>query len=575
MSYIQIAYRGGFLARSIRLDASRRSGGYPSYDVEIIGNRGSVRTILYRDMSYRIFTSENSPFHLSEKDGRLIFTADPNAPYITLDTLQQQGALINQWMSEWANLETDIPVREGLIWPLPTPESVLQYIADRQFLFWIAITDVPKFPIGALIGIDEDRLHLSQNGARFRLLLRGDKYGLQAEDGRYVTCWKVAGACRLILTNNRDDAIFFDANHATENAYALSYGNNHLTWGQWIFGFFRVENFGIEFSRNSERLARIIISDAQVSDTDIFRMGQYAVVTTPQGLYRDLNPLNVTANLPLGGANCNQNRWEGVIQSCYGRRIPYDDVIGGIQCTTLADFSEDIHCREWARANRGPELDKRLKTLCKNINPQDESIPEKERAICSCYYQDNIYYNEIRHQYLERHNDAEATRVANAIQRTNLLQCASGLCVQDGNISAELFYREGRSCDVCIQVASVNVEAEKISGDVRVVQNCTSVRGTFTWQDLIQRLIALGTFQVGVGGIYRHVIINSGATAIKLITSTPIGQTIVRQFSLLRVHPKDAQGNITITRDEWITNNVQYSREILEFFFEYIEQSKV
>src|SRR5699024_7607089 len=150
----------------------------------------------------------------------------------------------------------------------------------------------------------------------------------------------------------------------------------------------------------------------------------------------------------------------------------YTGDVGRVQCTTLDSLSHDTHCQLWAKDNSSPAMDAVLTDLC-----QDQEPGGPYHNICACYLPESIYYDRILEESGER--------VAQGVKRSSLLPCASGICTGTGDISSDIYYRGSRKCDVCIQVMSTNINADKVSGNVTLRQQCTHVDASYTWDRLI------------------------------------------------------------------------------------------
>src|SRR5688572_11186971 len=128
MSYLQVETRDGYITRSLTLSILARVGGYPGYLANITDQRSSVRTILYLDDDILYLTSDKTFFlaTVQANNGEYIwiFTSNPNVEPLTLSSIQSTwGAITWSWREEWANMRTDNPNRNNLIWPVRSWEE--------------------------------------------------------------------------------------------------------------------------------------------------------------------------------------------------------------------------------------------------------------------------------------------------------------------------------------------------------------------------------------------------------------------------------------------------------------------
>lgn len=574
-----------FVSRSMVLDPSARIGGYPAYSVELISDRGSVRTILYTEND-RIYLTDDKVFMLTNI-GRWVFSSNPDVAPVTLSSLGDSQYKAYEWRDEWANMKTDAPTRTGLLWPMSTATDALRYVVDNSFKFALyaspyETTDEGKkwseglvvTEQGRIFPFDNPRFVWGKDPALFRMLPQGKGIILASATtiGKYVHGWIAADSVRWILASGISESLVIEIAHISENTYQFSHQGKKLTFaGTWMNRLFDYTYDGVEFytllTENTPEFPKIdvniVIIDDTLSNLDRYILSEgFVELNMKIGIqYSPYNSISITENMPKGGSLCTQNEWDGTLLSCYERRIPYSNLVGPEQCTTLDDFSNDVHCTEWAIENRGDVIDAMLFDLCKNEYPGSG-----RDTLCKCYYPDKVYYDDLVSDKRKDIPPSLAPRVAESIRATNLLQCVSGLCMQDGSVSSRLYYREGRKCDVCVQAQNIVIEAPSLQGQVYADQVCAQVDITYTWQDIIGRLIALDAYRTGYGGVYRNVIINQVGNTVVITLNTEKARAIINQFSLLRTLPKDASGSLILTQNKWATNPVRYSNELLVFF---------
>lgn len=617
MSYLQLETTEGYLSRSLTLSPLAKIGGYPGYLASITDQRRSVRTILYMENDILYLTNDKT-FFLSQVPnnyGGWIFTSNPNAEPLTLSLMQATWGNIRvwPWRNEWANMRTDDPNRNNLIWPVRTWEEAWNYIRteirDYHVLFrrieteaWDARWLTPVDSFGGTTFVTGAFAWKNHSPAPFFLHRRGNDWTLQYRDdgtlhadvvinfegnrsGAYIVPWSSGASSRWVLGADIEGALFFQVNSPEDGIYTFNYGDRKLNQGGcWevrpfsscVFGTSVVTD-GVEFyndhrNEGDERslyLNMYVVAPA-LTDTQRYILGQNQFVNLMRdqnNFLPDYDPIGVTENLPLSGAICNENEWEGTNINCYQRaNTPYTHLRGQELCTTLDDFSNDIHCQQWAVTNKGPQIDQRLYGICRDV-PIDQY-----QSVCGCYRTDDVYYNQILQQ---RRDDPELARqIANDVRATNLLQCTSGLCVP-GTFSANTFYHGSRRCDVCIQAMRLDIRAGgNITGNINPIQVCTQTVATYSWQELISRLEELGAYRnvrdengtVTTIGTHPHVIINVARTSIKLITSTTGGRQILQLLPTLRViDSRDQYGNIIVTQDRWRNTPEAMSTDIMLF----------
>lgn len=554
MSYLQIHMANGVLARTLELSTQRISG-FPSYETEYTG-RNSVRTILYED-STGVYLSRDKNFRLTNVRGFLIFSAD-----LSLEPYIPEGVRYS-WPDIWANQLNSNNRKQDLIWPYENWQDAWAYIARRRFLvtLFADFGQIPDWPRGAWMSQSEDRLVWSERPSSFYLIDENGSYGFQAENSEYVSSIDDG---RMVLRKPLQELLRLVPSQiegSTYNIYKLG-SQEPLTWDYWclfrIIVCFRKEPWAMRVGGPNPAIRiKLVVIDPRLTDMDLYRLGPYAdLKTSSQVFYPPPQLQNIRENLPTGNPCDLTGGWDGTNLACSTYRIPYTPEVGLQQCTTLDDFSNDQHCTLWAKEYNPKIVEERLKFLC-----QTQLIDGPNNDICKCYFPDDLYFDRIKENVSER--------VASGIKATNILQCASGLCTQDGSFSADIFYRGSRRCDLCIQVMSTNINAEQIRGNVTLQQLCTQVDASFTWQNLISDLRRYGTYQIGQPqqtNIFKHVIISSDGLSIKLLLGSTLAKKIIQESQLLKFIPKDKDGNIIITQAIWNRSPTTYSNEILSFF---------
>lgn len=610
MPYIQVETRGGYITRSYTLSILARVDGYPGYLANIGDNRKLVRTILYLEDDI-LYLSDDKRFILStvedENDGYIwIFSSYPDTPPLRLSTIAEiWGAQVYPWRSEWANMKTDSPDRNDLLWPVRTWEEAWNIIEERGYTVMIKrirdnrwISAIDSFGTTSFVTAG---FAWKREGAPFSLIKRDNQWGLRYlnegtveatktfivkpnRTGLYVWPWREGGSDRWLLTESIGNALFWNVESFEDGVYEFLYQNKRLNQGRcWrirpiascTLGTLTVTD-GVEFANTSQSNIDIslYVINPGLTDVDKYILSQNRFIY----LMRDQNnqlpqwiPENISVNLPRGRGICNENEWEGTNMNCYQRsNLPYTQIRGQEQCTTLDDFSHDIHCQQWAINNKGNRIDTLLSSLCQNV-----SVNEYQ-DVCGCYLPDNVYYTSLLQQ---RRDDPELARqIANDVRSTNLLQCVSGLCTP-GSFSANVFYNDSRRCDICIQALRADIQAGgDILGNIDLRQVCTQADITYTWDGLIERLIDLGAYKliqdrdtgmITSTGIYPHVVINQNNTSIKFITTTEEGMNTLQSLrSLSLLNTRDTQGNIILTQDVWRTNPTLYTTESILFLLD-------
>lgn len=636
MPYLQVLIDDGYLTRSVTIASLARIGGYPGYMANIGSDPSLVRSILFEDND-RIYLTDDKAWVLTSANiggkKQLVFSANPKVNPLTLTDMSKLHTVsYREWSSLWANMKTDEPMRGGLKWPSNTWEESWQIILQRQYLIafkdissinWMTTVDSfggHTFVSGAVAWRNTNELepaefHLVQKssgniptiqwGLRYPGMATPDANEVinlaQNQKNLYVKGWEYGESDRWLFTNKPERILYFDVKGSETSSGTYTYTFSHLGRHLAKGGYWQVRPWpaygvegGVEFYNGTPNnpTVDIIVSanviDPSLSDEDRYILGQDIYVNLfmgPNIPYPMWKPELVGSNLPKGGGICNGTSWDGVRSSCVRDYIPYDTLVGEQQCTTVDDFSNDIHCQQWALQRKGPALDTLLSNLCSSPIPStgvtgDKSSPilayqdPKYANVCACYMPANVYYEAIRNRYTSPSalGAEKGILVADAARVTNLNQCMSGLCTgQEGTFSPSVFYSGTRKCDVCIQASILSIENSKVGGPINIEQVCTQVDVTYTWKDLITRLEGLGVARMtpkGISGVYSHIVINEPGTAIKLITSTPLGKSILNRFTLLSQLPKDKEGNITLTQEKWGTNNTRYTNEVLRFFLQ-------
>lgn len=588
--YAQVEIDGGYITRAMSLSRDARIAGYPGYKATVTSERSSVRTILYISND-RIYLSDERIFMLTTG---WVFTSSPHASPLLLSTLH--GAVLYPWHDEWANMKTDPPSRNDLLWPYRTWEEVWDYIYRRQFRIHIMRNSTNGWKKAWVDTVDSfggNRFvtagyRWGNGAATFTLQRRGkDEWGLQAVDptiedaentisgkstrkGNYVKSWTYGKSNRWLLTSTLGKALFFNVANVGDGMYRFSYQDKPLTEaGCWTIAFGKLGICkingvlqGVEFYSNKKPPMdlSIVVVEPNLSDVDRYLLDMDRFVLLHRDQHNRLPTYNIdaiTANRPSHSNVCT-NTWDGVNMNCYGSRmVPYTYNIGNDQCTTVDDMSVDPHCQRWAIENRGTTIDDKMYTICKDTSPGDQYD-----NVCSCYHPDTVYYDAI----VQAKRGDRST--ANSVKATNLLQCVSGMC-KANTPSAEMFYHGNRRCDICIQSATVNIQASNITGDSTMKQICPGADISYTWDELIDRLIALGAYDTSTRkGTYTHVIINNDRSAIKIDGSK---QKELKDLSRLSsIQNRDTAGNIIVTRSQWATDPTKYSMDILIYFLDVI-----
>lgn len=626
MSYVQIEVPGGYITRNMTISINARSNGYPGYIASIQPDRDLVRTILWLEKDGQLWMTEDREWVLgvlpsSGGDPMLVFSPDPSITKVRVQIgspLYPGGPIVLAlwpWNSAWANMKTDDASRNGLLWPLRSWQEAWTYIMDMQYIvamrdisgLWVAPVDAFGGNTLGTVGFawKQASFDATYKPASFRLLrgpptpsmgINGRSVPMQYESwgliyiGEGVTSgdqllaevrgttrglvlkgWYEGGAYRWMLSDSITDSMYFRVQPLRDGStimYGLSYVGMPLskadTWQVKPWPSPRVSD-GVEFFKGGMGPISLVILD-QLSIRERYLLGSYVQYTTPAP-----STGSIPENMPRGTGLCTTSEWDGVMLDCWDHRAPYPASMGQMQCQSLDDIASDPHCQEWVQtmatrsSSDGQRMDSFLKGLCASDPGSQDHMD-----ICACYLSDDIYYKAI----MDRHSDpAMGKTIADTVRASNILPCASGLCTsQEGTFSPDVYYRGARKCDLCIQAISTNIKADTIQGDINIRQVCTQVDASYTWNDLVARLEELGASHItttGMDGIFRHVIINTAGTAIKFMTTTPLGRQTLANLTLLsRVSNKDADGNTILTEDMWRTNNTRYSEEALLFFLE-------
>lgn len=628
MSYVQIEIADKVLTRSPTISVEARSGGYPGYLASLTDFRSNVRTILYQDNNTLYLTDDKTFFLSTGQNGQWIFTSNPKATPLPVSSLPD--AVAYPWRSEWANMKTDSPDRNDLIWPVRTLTEAINYVknkglpigiqmytkvnrdSEEKAWLWVkfyypGVGQTGYFPV-------QNRGEVVSPAIFQMTALSGTEgVGLAYRDKNSgwlnVSCWNEGGACRWIThLSGTYPAISMEFDFDPgQKQYTISSGGQYLNMGGWWWLYYPAEEIerGVEFfnkippldtsggilgvdpelfARSNSTPIRLYIIRNEISALDRYVLGPWfrfvqdnaAFTEYPQWRYDE-----ILANYTKGSSVCKDNEWEGGDITCYrNRQIPYTAARGIEQCTTLDDFSNDTHCQTWAINNRGQDIDTQLRRLCENT-----SVGEYD-DVCACFRPDNVYIQAIRDQRKDQPQLGEA--VVFSARTNNLLPCISGLCTQGSNgsrFSPSVYYGGVRTCNVCIQALSANITAGgDIKGDIYNRQVCFLVSGNnsdkYTWNGLIDKLTEMGAVRVNkdgtTSGTVPYVVINSDGDAIKLSTTTTGGRLALSQTKLLsKIDTKDPQGNVILTRQKWLSNPQEYTKEVLVFFFEEAQGPKV
>lgn len=577
MPYFQARIGRGYLTRSLEL-STKRIRGYPTYDTSIELDQGSVRTILYEDNDIIYLTSKKR-FILTLSNNYMVFTSNMDVIPFSMENMQERyNVSFYSWNDLWANMDTDEPNRTGLIWPAASWDESWLY-AQTNGLFvsirmlpvngwteqWMAGTDAfgkDSFIDAAIAWRDRpDGFRLDNNGKDWTLRVptegSPDANSLINLSGPMKNLWVknwVSGASnRWLLTNVRDRILFFNVQYRGNNSYIFTYGGKRLNkGGHWQVRPWPIStvNGGVEFFNNKNQ--EIVISmhiieelGIQLNDLQKYLLNQNEFITVNSTVNR-LSPMwkpeRILANLPRGGASCS-TEWDGLNASCYTTQLPYESGLGYQQCSTLDDLSSDIHCQQWAIRNKGPTIDTLVSSLCENTT---DEYPD----ICTCYRNRDVYYDTIRKLY-------RSDPIANSIRTTNTLQCSSRLCMgTTGTVSEQLYYREGRKCDVCIQVSNVNIQDSAVRGDIITKQVCIATDATYTWKSLLN--------QLRESDIDRYIRIASDESSITLLS--PI---IQMDLPLLKgIDTIDENGDTILYRSKWLSNPIKFYSEVIQYYLE-------
>lgn len=549
MSYIQIKIDDGFITRSPTISERARINGHPGYIALSSEERDSVRSILYEDES-GIYLTERREFVLTiGNDGDLIFSANQE-----IEPVIPKGKRYS-WHKEWANQFNSNHNRKGLIHRYESSDEAWRLLASRGYEIVIKVgNEYISYTHPCNIFRCTGYGYFKRgDSSKFKVKRHGNEYGLTYNDIektidsggiRDIRCWNTGSACRWMIhgrTTGSYPIMKFRPMHQGDGAYHLFMGDKALSdMGNWyIIDLIVTVSKGIEFyTRSPVKVVPYVIGMTQ---SDKYRVGSYLDYDG------QLDYSNVRENLP-DGITCGDNYWDGYNLSCHGERIPYQKRMGEIQCTDLDSLQNDIHCTRWAIDNAGQDMDKMLLNLCRDGGNPD---------ICNCYLPEDTYYDIILNE--------SGQRVANGVKASSLLQCASGLCSGSGTIGEDIFYAGSRKCDICIQVMTANINADKIEGGVSLRQQCTHVDASYTWDRFIQELISYGAYYQEEG-INRHVIINRNKNAIMLVTSTEQARSAIDRTTLLKSMPDE--GYIIVGQLEWNKSPSSLSSEILSFMLE-------
>lgn len=509
MSYVQVIM-DGYLTRALNLSTDARLDGYPGYICSIEFDVGSIRTILYLENGI-LYLTEDKRFVLVQVDDEYIFTASTRRAPLTMSTLLEEGARYRLWNGLWANMKTDDPTRTGLLWPFDRWEDAWVYATSNGFNVSIRMTtsDLWIRAVDSFGGENRVDAACAWRARPSPFTLVGTpisdiwalRYPLEAipdanqtinfgaiQRHLYIKAWEVNNSSRWLFTNDTNRIMYIQVISQDNGIYRFTYRNRTLNRGTWRIAPWplpAVTN-GVEFRGNADTTISMHIIESlgiPLSDVQKYLVGQSvwfridSDVNVPSPMWQ---PQNITANLPRsdgGEASCIAI-WDGTNSSCYPRRTPYTPTIGSNQCTTLEDFSSDIHCQEWAIENRGIQVDTLIRSLCTGTTTEYNDI-------CACYRDTSVYLNELGTLFRQ-------PAIQEGTRTTNTLQCASRLCMgTTGTTSEQLYYREGRRCDICIQPISINIQGST-TGPINTRTVCLNADITYTWDALLEQIEAIG-----------------------------------------------------------------------------------
>jgi hypothetical protein len=591
MPYLQLVQNELALTRGRTIDSAGRSNGYPAYRGLWSSSNTSVLSIVYQDGSGIYLTNEKK-FRLAYYNDSMWFTSDLSQPaYIPTNTISLQ------WYDEWANQTNTSIDYKGLVLQsmsaghalnvlaaYPAPISFCRKSKNNQGRnvpwsdqdAWIAPVNRYGGSNGEPVAFSwwpDSAGHYgsfwlsSRNGPwALRPTVLGlpniDSATIEQRPSDYVGEWIAYTGYRWEFANSDAKAMRIEFQHLGGSTYEMSSDGKRLNQaGHWYQVLPHVDIYnGTEFYNENNNgvfeMDFVVIANANRNfipdDTLVYRVGPYAEFRRLQNEpWFPLNINAITSNLPKGGNLCSVSFWDGSQLDCLTQNVPYTYDLGLSECSTLDSFTNDIHCQDWAKYNKGEALQRQLTSLCANSTYNDPSL-------CNCFLNESIYYNRLVENV--------GTTAARGIQATRGLQCESGLCPQDGSLSSNLFYYGDRSCNYCIQVFELNLTAETINANINSIQQCVTTDASYTFQDLIARLKELGAYQQSNGtGIYKDVVIGLDNT-IYLNTTTVKGKNALQNLPLLQYIPSlDQYKRIMITEQTYRGNITGYSRDITLF----------
>lgn len=622
MSYVQIRQNGRVLTRSMEIDPSGKIRGYPAYRAEWTDRKTSVLSILFRD-STGIYLTSDKTYRLALIYGSMYFSSDLLIKDYIPDNIQEI-----RWYDTWANQKNTTPEYTGLVVPPLDPKETLDLLVKLNVPISL-FRDVPNnqgrnipwADQGAWIGsttatqfLKGDRPELARvlfswwpssevySSAFFLRDIKGswalspvlpgvpDFQSLRIGErhagntGKYVGDWGDSNANRWNFSN--EFIMTFDINHIGGYTYQLWKGDRRLNQaGHWSRISPKIDVYnGTEFYNGNDigvmNIDFVVMPNTDANfildDITVFRLGPFvrAMHSMKDDFsFSSINPDNIKPNMPKGGEICNTSTgWNGTMLNCTTQKVAYDNVLGPIECTSLDDFTNDIHCQQWALNNKSPIIEDMMKNLCINTSYDN---PE----VCNCFLPNSVYEDRI----VTAHNQA----TLNAVRATNILQCSSGLCNQDGTFSSNLFYYGNKKCDYCIISGDINLIAQgNIDNNTIVqIQQCSSTDSSYTWVDLIDYLKFQGAYVIGstpTTPVFYDVIISSNDLYIFLNISTDTGRIAISNSSSLQyippititpailsifpfLHGIDPTSYMIISKDIWKSDISGYSSDIKMF----------
>jgi len=599
--YVQVRVDHRTLVRSREIDPAGRSNGYPAYRADVNGNFTSVLSILYNDDS-GIYLTDDKVFKLVSINNTWYFSADPTLPSYRYPEFQYIP-----WNSTWANQKNTGPDYNELVVPVYDVDEALSRASSeripisfyrdvsrnrgKNFPFvdsgaWIVSVDSSSTPGGVAIFFNwwdatenkKSAFWLEKrpgtNSWLFRLVgVKGfNNYPLRhcdighTDDNPYVGVWEEYNAYRWMTTfdegywaNNDIARVEGYTYQLTMNGRRLNQGGQYLQLGFICVPYYRVGNPVEYFNDNGNDIMNIdfaVLPNPDVhytpSDRDRYVYDGYLrFMVNMHEDYGPYNPANIAANQPKpGGYDCSGLTWDGAQISCWDTpQVPYTTSLGYKECD-LEGIVVDPHCQDWAKANRGDSFSQYMKNACVNATYNNPPV-------CNCFLPDQEYYNRIETNL--------SKGVADTLLATQGLQCESGICPSDSSLSSQLFYFGGRTCSYCINILKLTLTAKEVKANINVIQECAGADVTYTWDQVIRRLIDMGAYYDGKG-LTKDVMIASDKESIILNTLSVKGKDALSQLSLLStITQKDSIGRLVLTRAQWNSNISGYTRDLTLF----------